>query len=199
METKIDLGDIVTLQREVTFRGGAKWDTLAIPFLELSIDFSNATPEGLLAEAGDLDKIELASKVSEYKQVECYNCLYIVGPVAGFPMKIGITDRIKHRLSNLQSSSWQELRLYALLWGPGSAAFSVEQRVMADAKRTGIHERGEWIATTPASLMDMVIDAARVERQPLMTSAMAIENKGRMMVAQDAAVGEYMASIQANA
>lgn len=199
MGTKVDLGAIVTLQREVTFRGGGKWFTLSIPFLELSIDFAKATPEALLAEAGDLDKIELASRVSEYKQVECYNCLYVIGPVAGFPMKIGITDRIKQRLSNLQSSSWQELRLYALLWGPGAAAFRVEQRVIADAKRTGIHERGEWVSTTPASIMDMVIDAARVERQPLMTSAMAIENKGRMMVAQDAAVREYMASIRTNA
>lgn len=186
MDTKINLGGIPTREREVYFHGGSKWAAFAIPFVELSIDFTKVSPEQLLTEISDEDKIDLAVRTAEYKQVECYGSLYVIGPTSGYPMKIGITDRIKHRLSSIQSGSWQEIKLFALLWGPGPAAFLTEQRVLADAKRTGIHERGEWIATTPTSLIDMVIDAALVVREPLMTSAMALENKGRMMRAVDA-------------
>lgn len=182
----MNLGGIPTREREVYFHGGEKYRAFTVPFIELSIDFAKVEPEQLLAEISDEDKIGLATKIAEYKQVECYNCLYAIGPVAGYPMKIGITDRIKSRLSSIQTGSWQELKLFGLLWGPGPSAYCTEQRVLSDAKRTGLHERGEWIATTPVSLIDMVIDAAKAVREPLMTSAMAIENKGRMMLAMDA-------------
>ena len=187
METKINLGTVPVVERMGCWRGGNKVATYSLSVKEVAVDLETATAESLFAEAADRDKTELALKTADLTCIDRLMGLYLIGPESGYPVKIGISDTVKARLSALQTGSWEKVKLHALLWLFGYDAYGVEQAVLKEAKRIGCHERGEWLSLTPVSAMDMVIDAARAEGVRVFTSAMAVENQGRALMHLDRA------------
>ncbi len=188
MNIRVDLGGIVPLLTPVQRSGGTRLHSHTLDIAELSIDLSANSPEAVLREAGNSDKNEIARDVSGYVSVERYCALYLVGPVCGFPVKIGITDDPRSRLSSLQTGNHEKIIAHAIFWTTLGGAFAIEQKVIKTAKAADMHERGEWLTATPSTAVDMVMEAAAQERVSLFTSAMAIENRGRMMRALDKAI-----------
>jgi hypothetical protein len=79
--------------------------------------------------------------------------VYIIGPISGFPCKVGVASKLKQRLAGLQVSHWEELFIHhAILvkcskidnedMRPKSLAFKIERILMNRLKE--YHIRGEW-------------------------------------------------------
>ena len=187
MNTKINLGDVPSEETVARGRGGKDRREPVFYFNQVSL-CHRCDPSKLLAEVGCPDKIELARKASAVKTIDRLIGLYLLGPLCGFPVKVGIATDPIVRLSALQSGSYEDMTLHAVLWSLKYP--EIEMAVLNEAKRIGIHERGEWIAASPRSSLEMVLDAAELEGAVLFTSAMYVENTGRALVALDAALAE---------
>ena len=69
--------------------------------------------------------------------------VYVIGPLAGFPSKVGIAVDIKKRLESLQCSNWERLYVHEVFWvASKSSALKVEKLCKRRLKEFNI--RGEW-------------------------------------------------------
>lgn len=74
-----------------------------------------------------------------------YYCVYAVGPVSGSPIKIGSTADIIKRFGELQSSTFEEMKLHYFVWTPGRpVARNLEVACHEVLTKAGKHIRGEW-------------------------------------------------------
>lgn len=79
--------------------------------------------------------------------------VYVIGS-AGHPIKIGITNNVRARLSSLRTSSPADLRVYAFMEAPEGRAWNIEQechRRIADYRLNG-----EWFNYDPYDAIELV-------------------------------------------
>lgn len=87
-------------------------------------------------------------------------CVYVVGPITGFPCKVGVAGNLKKRVDTLQTGHWEELSIHhAVMVRSKSLAFKVEKLAMNRLKDHRI--RGEWFnvfAKDAAKVLNDLID-----------------------------------------
>lgn len=193
MNTKVDIGTIPVKEAQTRCNGGCNWGNFIFHIDQLRVDLDACSPRSLLSEAGDLKKTILARKASKYLDVQNYTALYVVGPMSGFPVKVGIAEDPITRLAGMQVGNHERLIAHAVFW-TADAAY-VEHAVQKAAKRIGIHEHGEWIAATPLTAVEMIMEAAKDLSVDLFTSGIYVENRGRMMIALEASKVEGRADM----
>jgi hypothetical protein len=54
----------------------------------------------------------------ELRKLE-YTCLYVIGPLNGQPVRVDYAGQIHKRFSELQTLSWQPLKLHHIVWTAG--------------------------------------------------------------------------------
>lgn len=193
MNTRVDIGAIPVKEAQTRCNGGCNWGNFTFYIDQLRVDLDACSPRSLLSEAGDLKKTILARKASKYLDVQNYPAVYVIGPMSGFPVKVGIGEDPLTRLAGMQVGNHERLTAHAVFWT--ADAPYIERAVHKEAKRIGIHEHGEWIAATPLTAVEMIMEAAKGLSVDLFTSGIYVENRGRMMVALEASKAEERANM----
>jgi hypothetical protein len=75
--------------------------------------------------------------------------IYLAGPKAGGPTKIGVAQNPIRRLEMLQVGCWTELMFYGLFWFIEGSAFGVEALAHRIASKMGKRMYGEWVDMDP--------------------------------------------------
>ncbi|MDE2133024.1 MAG: GIY-YIG nuclease family protein [Alphaproteobacteria bacterium] len=90
-----------------------------------------------------------------------YSCLYVLGPEAARPVKIGYATNIFDRYSSLQGGNPQQLRVHFIEWTPGrrvAARIEIEVHRLLDI--AGRRIRGEWFDVSATQGRDAIRIAA---------------------------------------
>jgi hypothetical protein len=85
--------------------------------------------------------------------------VYVIQSGEDGPVKIGSAGRPSKRIANLQTSSWQDLFLRAVV--PAFRSVAVEQAAHILAREHSI--RGEWFDLSPSEATWFVLEAMRVQ------------------------------------
>jgi hypothetical protein len=94
----------------------------------------------------------------EYVRSNGFHTVYLLTPVRGVPVKIGISEDPVQRLAQVQVSNYEEVVFHRFWWLPGVA---VASRIEAAFKRDHAvrNIRGEWF-DIPAAAAELEIDSA---------------------------------------
>lgn len=124
----------------------------------------------MTARARKWRKVLCLENFSKHCESRGWGCVYIVGAVAGGPLKVGVTGSLWARIGQLQAASHEELRLFGGVTARDhGAAWDFEREMHTRLRSSRI--RGEWFN----------IDIATVEQE--MTAAMRTHPNVRWMLA----------------
>jgi hypothetical protein len=69
--------------------------------------------------------------------------VYVIGPIEGFPSKVGVAKRLNDRLCGIQTGNWVELIVHhVFMCHSKSTAFSLE--ALCKKRHSDLIIRGEW-------------------------------------------------------
>jgi hypothetical protein len=96
----------------------------------------------------------------DYVRAKGFHAIYLITPLCGGAVKIGITEDPVQRLGTIQASHYEELAFHRFWWLPGIA---VASRIEAGFKGefADCNIRGEWFAMSPERAERLV--AASIE------------------------------------
>jgi hypothetical protein len=81
--------------------------------------------------------------------------VYVIGPVEGFPTKVGVAGNIEKRLCQLQTGSAEKLYLHAaFVANDRSAAFKLESLCKRRLKKSSM--TGEWFNLFTDDVVDAI-------------------------------------------
>jgi len=94
----------------------------------------------------------------EYVRENGFHTVYLLKPVQGAPVKIGISEDPARRIATIQASHFDELVFHRFWWLPGLA---VATRIESGFKNgfADCNLRGEWFAMRPEQA-EMQVEAA---------------------------------------
>lgn len=94
----------------------------------------------------------------DYIKSQGFRTLYVVKPVRGWPIKIGIANDPERRLNDLQVANFETLCFHRFWWMPG---LPITSRIEAAFKRDfAAHNiRGEWFDVDPSDAVAYVENA----------------------------------------
>ena len=91
----------------------------------------------------------------DYVRSNGFHTIYLVKPIRGRPIKVGIAEDPERRLANLQHANFEELCFHRFWWLPGQAlGLRIESSFKRDFARVNI--RGEWFALDPADAVEYI-------------------------------------------
>lgn len=108
---------------------------------------------------------------ADWKKVGLPYCtIYVIGPIDGWPCKIGISTCALRRINSLQTSVWKQLEVKWCAWAP---TVNAARKVEAQAHRTltdmakWLH--GEWFDLRPDKAIELVQFEAELLGVPIET------------------------------
>ena len=92
--------------------------------------------------------------------------IYIIGPVEGYPVKIGIAKNVGQRLKTFQTANWVKLKVHYKVRAKSRAdAFILETKAHRALKRKKIREGGdEWFAVNADTGKRLILRIAGVQK-----------------------------------
>jgi hypothetical protein len=92
--------------------------------------------------------------------------VYAIGPKARAPLKIGYSNNVPVRLTELQEGHWEELFIHLTIWVPDNrAAQRLEKRIHAELASRRRH--GTWFGVDPGEALSAIEAAAKSEHIPI--------------------------------
>lgn len=84
----------------------------------------------------------------DYVRSNGFHAVYLLTPVFGAPVKIGISEDPVQRLNGIQAGHYEELVVHRFWWLPGIA---ISSKIETDFKREHVDRniRGEWFDMSP--------------------------------------------------
>ena len=93
--------------------------------------------------------------------------IYIVGPPNGRPVKIGVANDIRKRLTDFNIAHWDPIVSHYIcpIGRLGPYCFTIEKAIHAELKKQGKHLRGEWFDLEASEALK-VVERFRAEMVP---------------------------------
>jgi len=89
--------------------------------------------------------------------------IYVLGPIEGFPSKVGIAADVKKRLCTIQISCWEKLYIHEIFWA-ASKSDALKCELLCKRRLKDRHLNGEWFnvfADDMIKELDEIVKAAR--------------------------------------
>lgn len=81
--------------------------------------------------------------------------VYVIGPLAGYPVKIGVAEKPTKRLAGIQAHCWEELMIHSLYQANNRGnAYRLEK--LAHKRLADSHMIGEWFNVFAADAVEIV-------------------------------------------
>ena len=91
----------------------------------------------------------------EYVKSQGFHSVYLITPISGSPLKVGISEDPLQRMLGLQNAHFDELRFHRFWWLPGvQVAARIESAFKKHFANRNI--RGEWFDLGPAEAVEFV-------------------------------------------
>lgn len=100
-----------------------------------------------------------------------FSCVYVITHTRGKPTKVGIARNVASRLSQIASSTPEDVYLHEVFWLPGKpVSLRVEKAVHAILDKGGARIKGEWFDVLPELASETIRHVVEKERFPALSA-----------------------------